>query len=110
MSHHLEKKDTMFSGSNMVPWHGLVRVSCADWFTSFQNINSLNLMLGKLLSTTIKVVTLPVDAASAAADIVSGGDGSKHSRTRSGEMLPNVPGAIEEMRDRVAQAAEDIAD
>jgi hypothetical protein len=67
-------------------------------------------MFGKLLSSAIKVVTLPVDAASAAADIVTGGDGSKHSRTRSGEVFPNVLGATEELRDRVAEAAEDIDD
>lgn len=67
-------------------------------------------MFGKLLSSAIKVVTLPVDAASAAADIVTGGDGSKRSRTATGDVFPNVLGAAEELRDRVAEAAEDIDD
>lgn len=65
-------------------------------------------MFGKLLSSAIKIVTLPVDAAAAATDIVTGGDGSKRSRTSDGDVFPNVLGAAEELRDRVAEAAEDI--
>jgi hypothetical protein len=61
-------------------------------------------MFGKLLSSAIKVVTLPVDAANAAMDIATGGDGSKASRTND----PCSPLAdLENLRDRVADAAKD---
>lgn len=66
-------------------------------------------MFGKLISSGIKIVTLPVDAASAAADLVTGGDGSKRSRTNTSD-FPNPLGAMEKLRDRVAEAAEDIDD
>lgn len=55
----------------------------------------------------IKVATLPVDAASASLDIVTGGDGSKHSRMGN-ESFPNPFALIEEVRDRVCESAEDI--
>lgn len=61
-------------------------------------------MFGKLLSTAIKVVTLPVDAASAGLDVLTGGDGSKRSRNDD----CNPFGMIEQIRDRIAEAAEDI--
>ena len=67
-------------------------------------------MFGKLLSSAIKVATLPVDAVSAAADLVTGGDGSKHSRTNLHDTVPNPIGLAEKLRDRVAEAAEDIDD
>ncbi len=67
-------------------------------------------MIGKLLSGAIKVVTLPIDAVSAAADIATGGDGSKRSRTSDGDVFPNITGAQEQLRDRIAEAAEDIDD
>jgi hypothetical protein len=63
-------------------------------------------MFGKLLSSAIKVVTLPVDAAAAGFDILAGGDGTKSSRTDGA----NPVGMVEELRDRVAEAAEDIDD
>lgn len=61
-------------------------------------------MFGKLLGTAIRVVTLPVDAVSATLDIVTGGDGSKKSRTDD----CNPFGIIENIRDRVAETAEEI--
>ncbi len=64
-------------------------------------------MFGKLISSTIKVVSLPLDAANAAQDIAFGGDGSKRSRTRDGF---NPLGDLERIRDKVADAAEDIDD
>lgn len=64
-------------------------------------------MFGKLISGVIKTVTLPVDAASAGLDIITGGDGSKRSR-RNGEVFPNPFALIEEVRDRVCESAEEI--
>ncbi len=61
-------------------------------------------MIGKFLSTAIRVVTLPVDAASAAVDVAVGGDGSKRSRTDGS----NPFGMLEEIRDAVADTAEEI--
>ena len=61
-------------------------------------------MIGKFLSTAIRVVTLPVDAASAAVDVAIGGDGSKRSRTDGS----NPFGMLEEIRDAVADTAEEI--
>lgn len=61
-------------------------------------------MIGKLLSKAIKVVTLPLDAANAAANIACGGSGSKRSRN-SGDTLLST---LEELRDQVAKDAEDI--
>lgn len=63
-------------------------------------------MFGKLLSATIKVVTLPLDAANAAQDIAFGGSGSKQSRTNQWDCNPL--GDLERMRDRAAEAAEEI--
>ena len=65
-------------------------------------------MFGNLISSVIKVATLPVDAASAAMDIAAGGDGSKCSRTNSADCT--ALGELEKLRDRVAQAAKDIDD
>ena len=65
-------------------------------------------MFGKLLSSAIKIVTLPVDAASAAADLATGGDGSKGSRLESNHANPL--GLVEKLRDRVAETAKDIDD
>ena len=61
-------------------------------------------MIGKFLSTAIRVVTLPVDAASAAVDVAVGGDGSKRSRTDGS----NPFGMLEEIRDAVADTADEI--
>lgn len=65
-------------------------------------------MFGKLLSKTIKVVTLPLDAANAAGDMMTGGSGSKRSRTDPRDLNPL--GDLERLRDRVAESAEDIDD
>lgn len=62
-------------------------------------------MFGKLLGKAIKTVTLPLDALNAAGDIVTGGSGSKRSRTQDDF---NPLGDLERLRDRVAEAAEDI--
>jgi hypothetical protein len=64
-------------------------------------------MFGKLISSVIKVATLPVDAASASLDIITGGTGSKRSRKGS-ETFPNPFALIEEVRDRVCESAEAI--
>jgi hypothetical protein len=61
-------------------------------------------MLGNILSTVIRVATLPIDAASATLDVLSGGDGSKTSRTDSG----NPFGLLEEIRDAVADTTKEI--
>lgn len=61
-------------------------------------------MLGKLLSSAIKVVTLPLDAANAGMDMLCGGDGSKDSRNSYDSPLS----ALETLRDEVTEAAEDI--
>jgi hypothetical protein len=62
-------------------------------------------MFGKLISSAIKVVTLPVDAANSAMDIACGGDGSKRSRTND---ICNPLADLENLRDKVADAAKDI--
>ena len=64
-------------------------------------------MFGKLLGTVIKTVTLPVDAANAGMDLLCGGDGTKDSRC-DGSGTPTE--MLEELRDRVAEAAEAIDD
>lgn len=63
-------------------------------------------MLGKLIGKAIRITTLPIDAASSALDIVTGGSGSKRSRTNPNDFSPL--GDLERLRDRVAEAAEDI--
>lgn len=64
-------------------------------------------MFGKLLSTAIKVASLPLDAANAAQDIAFGGSGSKASRTKDNF---NPLGDLERLRDKVAEAAKEIDD
>lgn len=68
--------------------------------------SQLNFMFGKLLSSTIKIATLPVDAVNVGFDVLCGGNGSKHSRTE----LPTPTSLLEQVRDRVAEAAEEIDD
>jgi hypothetical protein len=63
-------------------------------------------MFGKLLSKTIKIVTLPIDAVNTAQDIAFGRSGSKWSRTDPSELNPF--GDLERLRDRIADTAEDI--
>lgn len=65
-------------------------------------------MFGKLISSAIKVATLPLDATNAALDVVSGGDGSKRSRTNTSDLNPL--GELENIRDAVADTAEAIDD
>lgn len=64
-------------------------------------------MFGKLLSSAIKITTLPLDAVNAAQDIAFGGSGSKSSRTQDNF---NPLGDLERLRDKVADSAEDIDD
>lgn len=61
-------------------------------------------MIGKILSATIRAVTLPIDVASAAVDVAVGGNGSKQSRTDGS----NPFGMLEEIRDAVADTAKEI--
>jgi hypothetical protein len=61
-------------------------------------------MIGNLLGKTIRVVSLPLDAVNAGFDILTGGDGTKRSRTD----LPFPTALLEELRDRVAEAAKEI--
>lgn len=63
-------------------------------------------MIGKILGTTIKVVTLPIDAANAAMDVLCGGDGSKKSRN----LTPTPLSFLENVRDVIAETAEKIDD
>ena len=58
-------------------------------------------MIGKLLSTTLKVATCPIDIVEGALDVMSGGDGSKESR----EMADSPFSGI---RDGICNALEDI--
>ncbi len=63
-------------------------------------------MFGKFLSSTIKVVTLPLDAANIAMDFATGGSGSKASRTNANNASPLS--WAEQVRDEIADAAKDI--
>lgn len=65
-------------------------------------------MFGKLLSSTIKIVTLPIDVANSAQDQLFGGSGSKRSRTNPNDFNPL--GDLERLRDNAADAAESIDD
>jgi hypothetical protein len=65
-------------------------------------------MFGSLLSSAIKIATLPLDAANVAQDIAFGGSGSKASRTNQWDCNPL--GDLERLRDKVADAAEEIDD
>lgn len=61
-------------------------------------------MIGKLISSAIKVVTLPVDMVNAGMDILAGGDGGKESRMNT----PSPLSLVEELRDAAANAAEEL--
>jgi hypothetical protein len=61
-------------------------------------------MFGQLISSGIKIVTLPIDATNAGLDVLAGGNGSKRSRLD----CPNPLSLAEEIRDAVADAAESI--
>jgi len=58
-------------------------------------------MIGKLLSSAVKVVTCPVDIAEASIDVLAGGDGSKRSRQDGINPMSAV-------RDGVCKALEDL--
>lgn len=61
-------------------------------------------MIGKLLSTITKVVTLPIDIANSGMDMLCGNDGSKKSRTQD-----TTPGALlENLRDETAKTLEEF--
>jgi hypothetical protein len=61
-------------------------------------------MFGSLLSTTLRIATLPIDATNIGLDIVAGGDGSKRSREDSPLSL------LEGLRDRIAETAKSVDD
>lgn len=63
-------------------------------------------MFGSLLSSAIKIVTIPIDVANASADILTGGDGSKESRNGYYNCTPLS--MAEQMRDAAAKAAKEI--
>lgn len=63
-------------------------------------------MIGKLISKTIKIITLPVDAANSALDLATGGDGSKESRNSLD--FPSPFSILEKIRDKTCETAEKI--
>ena len=63
-------------------------------------------MLGNIISSAIRIATLPIDAANAGMDIVTGGDGSKRSRNHPDNCSPLA--LAEQIRDSVADTAESI--
>jgi len=62
-------------------------------------------MIGKLLSTALDVVTLPIDVANIGMDVLCGGDGSKSSRN-SDDFTPTA--ILEGVRDRVSETLDDL--
>ena len=58
-------------------------------------------MFGSILSSVVKVATLPVDVIDAVADVACGGDGSKESRATGDNPLT-------EIRDGICKALEDL--
>lgn len=64
-------------------------------------------MFGKLISSAIRVTTLPLDAFNAGLDLASGGSGTKASR-HSDDLNPFV--GLEKLRDEVAKTAAEIDD
>lgn len=60
-------------------------------------------MFGNLISSAIKIATLPIDAANAGMDLLCGGDGSKRSRTQDATPLA----LLENLRDKVADSAKE---
>jgi len=63
-------------------------------------------MFGSILSSVVKIATLPLDVADAGMDVLAGGDGSKRSRRQNDSPL----GMLTEMRDGVTRAIEEIDD
>jgi hypothetical protein len=65
-------------------------------------------MFGKLLGNAVRIATSPIDVANIFADTVTSGDGSKRSRTNDEDDI--ILGSVEKMRDRFAEAFEDMDD
>ena len=61
-------------------------------------------MFGKLITSVIKVATLPVDIVESAVDVATGGDGSKESKEMFG--MPRLG----ELRDAINKGIEDALD
>ena len=59
-------------------------------------------MFGKLLSTVIKVATIPVDIVETTIDVVAGGDGSKRSIDQADIPRPSA------IRDAICERIEEI--
>lgn len=62
-------------------------------------------MFGSLFKSIIKIATLPIDVTNVVVDKVTGGDGSKSSRTD----IP-ILGDLEDLRDTVADEIEESLD
>mgnify|MGYP000543852583 CR=1 FL=1 len=58
-------------------------------------------MIGKLLSSAVKIATIPVDAIESTIDVATGGDGSQLSRDGKVDLLSKI-------RDGVCESLEDI--
>ena len=58
-------------------------------------------MIGSFLSTTLNIVTLPLNAANATIDLITDGDGSKESRMKPSD-CPNPVRGAERLRDVIA--------
>jgi hypothetical protein len=58
-------------------------------------------MFGKLLSTTLKIVTCPIDICEIALDVLSGGDGSKKSKDMADSPFSGI-------RDGICKGLEDL--
>lgn len=63
-------------------------------------------MFGNIISSAIRIATLPIDVANAGMDIVTGGDGSKSSRNHPDNCNPLA--LAEQIRDAAAKTAESI--
>ena len=61
-------------------------------------------MFGKLISSAVKVVTLPVDILESGVDVACGGDGSKESKDQS-----DMP-RLGTLRDGICKGIEDTLD
>ena len=60
-------------------------------------------MFGSILSSAVKVATLPLDVTNSVVNVVSGGQGSKQERERT-----LLTGDLEKLRDELASALEDL--
>ncbi len=61
-------------------------------------------MIGKLLSTVVKVATLPIDVGEAMLDCMTGGDGKKDSRKHFRQDVPSLTTP----RDAICDLLEDL--